>query len=201
MRLHLRVRALLSGVFFILAAACHDAPTQPHPQSPLVGQWMLETHPDTFVFVTGPSSTDCPGYDGYCLHYRSAGDSVYLGGMVQVQDSLGMTGVVATSVQVTGMLTQRFCDSVDYYGLTNCTHAGPARSSTYVGGIGGAPDSTTTQSLNIYTNEVIPGTSTGRALTMLGATYARDSIYGRFIWGVPGHEPTYFGSFVMRRVR
>jgi hypothetical protein len=190
----------LSSVLVIVAAACHDAPTQLHPQSPLVGQWMLETHPDTFVFVTGPSYVDCQNVGDYCTHYRTTVDSAYLGGMLQVQDSLGPTGVVAASVQATGTLTQRFCDSIDYDGLTGCTHVGTMGSGSYVGDIVGTRDRTTTRSLDASMMEVTPGTSTGRMLTLLDATYAGDSIYGRFMWGVPGHSAQYRGAFVMRRV-
>ena len=199
MRLRLRACGLLLSVLVIVVAACHDAPTQPRPQSPLVGQWMLETRPDTFTFVTGPTYVDCQNMGDYCTHYRATVDSAYLGGMIQVQDSLGPTGVVAAA-QATGTLTQRFCDTIDYNGLTGCTHVGTTGPASYVGDIGATRDSTTTESLDAYMMEVTPGTSTGRRLTMLNATYAGDSIYGRFVWGAPGHSAQYRGAFVMRRL-
>jgi len=204
MRHFSRTSVSLSVALLSAIAACGSIsdPKIQQVQSPLVGRWMLETHSDTFVFVTGPSSVDgyCSG--PYCAHHRTTVAGAYLGGVLEVQDSLGLKGNVATSVQAAGTLTQAFCDSVDYNHYTGCTHVGAPVTASYIGEISERSDSSTVKSLDIAIKETIPGTTAGRVLYIPGATYAGDSIYGRFgWWGEPGHGPGYMGTFVMRRLR
>lgn len=193
-------RALLAsiGALLVVVAACGSITDPPKVlQSPLVGQWLLETHSDTFSFVTrGPDAQDCPNYFDYCEHKRTTVDGAYLGGMMQLRDS-GLNGVMATSVQATGTLAQRFCDSVDDYGLTGCTHVGSTTTGSYAGAISGKPDSTTMQTLWIDIRDTAAADREFRTQ----ATYAGDSIYGRFVWGSMGHGPRYYGTMVMRRVK
>ena len=204
MRIYHRTCGFLAGAALVAAVACGDATTKPHPQSPLVGTWELTTHFDTFTFETGsPSPPDCTSTSPYCTHKRTTVDGAYLGGTLQVQDSLGMHGVVATSVQANGVLMQSDCDSIDYRGLTGCTHVRPRAAVSYVGDITGTPDSTTTGSLDVVIH-ILPDQygDIWTAMRARSATYAGDSIYGRVVWGDYGRSPpTYYGSFVMRRVK
>jgi len=164
---------------------------------------MLTTEMDSFVFVSGPGPLppDCPGPTDYCSHQRTTVDGAYLGGVLQVQDSPGLHGVMDSTAQVAGMLTQRSCDTVDYDWNTGCLHVSDPVTASYIGDITGTPDSTTTQSLEVDIKRTIPGTTAGATMVSLGATYAGDSIYGRFFWGELGHYPHYVGSFVLRRVK
>ena len=201
MRLYYRACGFLAGAALVAAVACGDATTKPYPQSPLVGTWELTTQFDTFSFETGYAPPTC--MQTYCTNYRTTVDGAYLGGTLQVQDSLGMHGIVATSVQVNGVLTKSDCDSIDYRGLTGCTHVGPRAAVSYVGDITGTPDSTTTGSLDVVIH-ILPDQygDIWTAMRARSATYAGDSIYGRVIWGDYGRSPpTYYGSFVMRRVK
>jgi hypothetical protein len=183
-------RAGLALTCAIIVAACGgsiDDPKIQQVQSPLVGQWALTTKMDTLTGETSYLPPTCT--QTYCRTYSTQVGDAELGGVLQVRDSLGLKGIVATSVQASGTLTQTF--------------VGNRRTPSYIGDITGTPDSTTAKSLafTLY----VPDSVSSLLLTIRSsnATYAGDSIYGRFAWGyTPGRYPqTYYGSFVMRRVK
>ena len=205
MRLTTRVSLPLSGVLLLFAAACHDATTRPRLVSPLVGQWELTTHLDTFTFETAaPSPPDCPNYTVYCTHVRTETDGAYLAGMIEVEDSTSSSDTISTTVFAHGTVEARFCDEVDdsYVTAAGCLHVSDLTSIAYSGTISGVPDSTTPGSLDVVIGE--PGDAFGFSITMRSydATFAADSIYGSIYWGQSGGRspPTYRGTFVMRRV-
>jgi len=210
MRLGSRVAITLTGGLLVVAAACGGGISEPPVapkviQSPLVGQWMLTTTMDTFTFETaGPYVPDCMNSNPYCLHYRTTVDGAYLGGVLTVKDSFGLKGIVAPSVQASGTLTRAFCDSIDYKNLTGCTHVGPQVAILYMGRIDGVPDTTMAGSINFSVGE--PDDGSGfylDARSFIRLTYAGDSLYGRFRWGMSAgrNPPTYTGSIVLRRVK
>ena len=210
MRLDSRAVLMLAACALVVAAACHDSSISDPPagpkviQSRLVGQWTLTTQMDTFSFETGPSTPDCTQYNPYCTHYRATVNGAYLSGVLQVKDSFGLKGIDVPIVQASGALTRAFCDSIDYKTLTGCTHVGDQVAVQYTGLIEGVPDSTTTGSLNLYIGE--PDNGTGFFLSVRsynGLTYAGDSIYGKFLWGMDAGRspPTYIGRIVLHRVK
>jgi len=208
MRLDSRAVLAMTGAMIALVAACdgsvNDPPQVQKIQSPLVGQWLLTTKMDTFTFETGPSTPDCAANNPYCTHYRTTVNGAYLGGVLTVQDSFGLKGVVAPSVQVSGTLTRAFCDSTDYKGATGCTHVGPQIAVLYKGSIYGDPDSTKANSISFSVGEPDDGSGFHlEARSYVNLTYAGDSLYGRFRWGMSaGRSPdSYMGRMVLRRVK
>jgi hypothetical protein len=205
MRLSARVSLPLSGLLLLVAAACHDATTRPRLVSPLVGQWELTTHFDTFSFETSaPSPPDCIYADMYCTHFRTTTDGAYLAGIIELQDSTLSADTLSKTVFANGMVETRFCDEVDtnYMTAAGCLHVGDLATVAYIGRITGMPDSTTAGSLDVEIGE--PGDAFGGNITMRShdATFAGDSIYGHAYWGQSGERspPTYRGTFVLRRV-
>lgn len=203
MRLTPRHLLVLPGIA-VFIVACSDS-TRPRLQSPLVGQWTLTTHLDSFSFETAaPSPPDCPGYTMYCTHVRTTTDGAFLGGTIDVQDSSSSVDTLAKTVFASGMVQTRFCDEVDYSYVTaaGCLHVGDLAVVAYGGQITGTPDSTATGSLAVVIGE--PGDVFGGNITMRShhATFAGDSIYGSMYWGQSGGRspPTYRGTFVLRRV-
>ncbi|HEX5971518.1 MAG TPA: hypothetical protein VFY85_06300 [Gemmatimonadaceae bacterium] len=204
MRLDSRLLPALFGAIVVIVA-CSDS-TRPRLQSPLVGQWELTTHFDTFSFETGaPSPPDCVYADMYCTHFRTTTDGAYLAGVIELQDATSSTDTVTKTVLASGMVQTRFCDQVDYNYTTavGCLHVSDLATVSYAGQITGPPDSTATQALDVVIGE--PGNVFGGNITMRShdATYAGDSIYGKLYWGQSGGRspPTYRGTFVLRRVK
>jgi hypothetical protein len=203
MRLDSRLLPALFGAIVVIVA-CSDA-TRPRLQSPLVGQWELTTHFDTFSFKTGaPSPPDCPGFTMYCTHIRTTTDGAYLGGTLELTDSNSTADTLSKTVYASGTLQVSFCDSIDYQGLTGCSHVSDRAAIEYRGTIVGPPDGSGTPSLTINVGE--PGDGFGLQRTMRTysqrySTYAGDSIYGPNFWGGGGRSPpSYRGTFVLRRV-
>ena len=212
--MRLSTRALVrDGLLIVIAAAaCHDATTaiRPRLQSPLVGTWELTTHFDTFSFETsGPSAPECPWTPGtspyYCTHYRTTTAGAYLGGVLELTDTSSTADTLSKTLYAAGNLQVSFCDSIDFQGLTGCTHVSDRTSIPYSGTIAGKPDSTGTASLEIHVGEPADGFGLERAMrtySLRYSTYAGDSIYGPIYWGGGGRSPpSYRGTFVLRRVK
>ena len=201
-------RHVLSGICVLLAvsAACHDAPTRPRLQSPLVGKWELTTHFDTFTFETpAPSPPDCPNSGGmYCTHYRTTTDGAYLGGMIEVTDTSSSGDTLITRVVATGVLQVSYCDSFD---LSGCVHWSARTPIPYTGAIDGTP--VRGGGLYFYMGEPQDPNSASDNYRLLrpngsnfNLTYAGDSIYGPAYWGkAAGRSPPSFrGTMVLHRV-
>ena len=201
MRLDSRLLPALFGAIVVIAA-CSDS-TRPRLQSPLVGQWELTTHFDTFSFETGaPSPPDCVYANMYCTHFRATTDGAYLAGMIDLRDTSSSTDSVTKTVLASGTLQGSFCDTIDRTLLTGCTHVSDRTALEYIGVVTGVPDSTLRGSLDIVLKK--PDDTYGLqqpVVATYSGTYAGDSIYGPIYWATSGRSPpAYRGTFVMRRV-
>ena len=190
------------GLLLVAASGCHE-PSRPRLQSPLVGVWELTTHFDEFSFETpAPSPPDCPGSTWYCTHRRTTTDGAYLGGLIEVRDTSSTAATLTRTVSASGPVVASFCDVIDTQNLTGCVHVSDRATVTYAGQISGDPDSSNTKTLDVLIGE--PGNANGDNLVLHSyeASYAGDSVYGPARWRHSGGRspPTYFGTFVLRRV-
>lgn len=200
---------LLPGlaILVVLGAACHEASTKPRLQSPLVGVWELTTHFDTFTFETpAPSPPDCPYSTQYCVHYSGTTEGAYIGGLLEVRDTSSSTDTLGRTLVVTGTLQSSFCDTIEKYPPTGCTHVSDLAPVQYTGSMQVASDGATAGSIGFGIAEPSLG-SWPNPLVLFSALpgrlrYAGDSIYGPVYWGtMQGRSPpSYRGTMVLRRV-
>src|SRR5438067_4552430 len=115
----------------VLAVAIASNCNQPATPGPAVIKYDVTTTLDSFSFETGaPSPPDCPNSTLYCTHRRAFSGAELFGTLILTDSSSHPNELVPT-----GMFGGKFCDSIDYAGLTGCLHVAAIPLTTYEGGL------------------------------------------------------------------
>ena len=148
---------------------------------------------DSFSFETGaPSPPDCPNSTLYCTHTRAFAGAELSGTLILIDSASNPTEYVPT-----GTFGGKFCDSIDYVGLTGCQHVAVIPPTTYDGGLWLRVPSGSSGFVG-----QVGGLNFTRAIFFAG-TVAGDSAYGTVRWleETGRSPPSHWGRFVARRRR
>ena len=177
-----------------LAVAIASNCNEPAAVVPTVITYDVTTTLDSFSFETGaPSPPDCPNSTLYCTHRRAFSGAELFGTLILIDSASNPNEVVPT-----GTFGGKFCDSIDYAGLTGCLHVGAIPLTVYEGGLWPRRALDTT---SLFFGQV-GGRGSTRAIYFVGKS-SGDSLYGTLRWVqmVYRSPPTHYGRFVARRRR
>jgi len=172
----------------VLAAATASNCNEPTAFGPIVTKYEVTTTLDGFSFETGaPSPPDCPNATLYCTHVRAFSGAELFGTLI-----LTDTAPSASELVPTGTFGGKFCDSIDYAGLTGCLHVATIPLTPYEGGFWPRPKT-------IDFAGTVGGLS-GRVIFFSGKS-SGDSLYGTVRWMEESGRspPSHWGRFVAHR--
>jgi len=172
----------------VLAVAIASNCNEPAAIGPTVTTYDVTTTLDAFSFETGaPSPPDCPNATLYCTHVRAFSGAELFGTLI-----LTDTASSASELVPTGAFGGKFCDSIDYAGLTGCLHVAAIPLTPYEGGLWMRP-----QPID-FAGTV--GGLAGRVIFFSGKS-SGDSLYGTVRWmEKEGRSPpSHLGRFVAHR--
>jgi hypothetical protein len=173
----------------VLAVATASNCNEPAAVGPTVITYDVTTTLDGFSFETGaPSPPDCPNATLYCTHYRAFSGAELFGTLI-----LTDTASSASELVPTGTFGGKFCDSIDYAGLTGCLHVAAIPLTPYEGGLWPRPQT-------IDFTGTVGGRDFSRVIFFVGKS-SGDSLYGTVRWmEKEGRSPpSHLGRFVAHR--